>query len=99
MYLIIEPVSYLILLLTFLGHLQWNVLCTDIITSVITICLLSFFSLYELFPAFMCANNTWILVNSVYSLIVKTTYSSFTSFSPSVSDIVGIWSPSDHSIS
>ena len=42
-----------------------------------SICLISLFRLYELFPAFICTNNTGILVNSLFQ--VKIFNPSFTS--------------------
>ena len=33
-----------------------------------SICLISFFSLFELFPAFICANNIWSLVNNLFGV-------------------------------
>ena len=49
-----------------------------------TICLISFFSLYELFSAFIYANNTGGLVNSLFGVNIFIIFPSFTfSSSPS----------------
>ena len=44
-----------------------------------TICLVSFFSFYELFPAFICANSAGSLVNSLFEVKIFTPFPSFPS--------------------
>ena len=45
--------------------------------------LIGFFSLYELFPAFICVNKTETLVNSLFIVKVSIPFPSFTFLSPS----------------
>ena len=45
------------------------------------ICLISFFSMYELFPAFICANNTGSVDNNLLGVKIFNPFPSFTSSS------------------
>ena len=51
------------------------------------ICLISFFSLYELFLAFICANNTGSLVNKCFGVQISNPFpSAFSSFTGGIGD-------------
>ena len=54
-----------------------------------SICLISIFNLYKLFPEFICTNNTGNLVNSLFGVQIFNTVPSFTSSSSPSSGGIG----------
>ena len=57
-----------------------------------SICLILFFNLHELFPAFICANNTGSLVNSLFGVKILIPFISFVSSSLSSYGVSGTFS-------
>ena len=85
--------SILIMNLLNCCHFFWWFYCVDIKDTIFICCFfvfVFFFSLCELFPAFICANNTGSLVKSLFGVEVFNLFLFFTFSSPSSSGMCSI---------
>ena len=81
-----------IVIMTWLNYFWWFYYA---VTKDVVLFWFSPWSLYELFPAFICANNTGSPVNNLFGEKVFSPFASFNSFSSPSSDDIDVKSSSD----